>query len=79
MFSQKQPSGGSRPSDEGVGGGDHPGPDIEGGWRPHKNIWSKNRGGGWRAPPLDPPLQPCPQAFVFGKLEERSHVRPPIF
>ena len=21
------------------GGGDHPGPDIEGGWRPHKNIF----------------------------------------
>ena len=52
----------------GGGKGGHPDPEIrgEGGWSPKKffsalqaSVWSKNKGGGGRAPwapPLDPPL-----------------------
>ena len=40
----------------GGGGGGNPDPEIRGvGWSP-KNVWSKNKGGAPRAPPLDPPL-----------------------
>ena len=59
-------SGGSRPSDNGGGGG-HPDPEIRGAGAVSKNffsalrasVWPKKRGGGGeggRTPPLDPPL-----------------------
>ena len=46
------------------GRGGHPDPDIRGGGAVSKknvsalwaSVWSKNKGGGGRPPPLDPPL-----------------------
>ena len=62
-------SGGFRPSDKwggggGEGGGGHPDPEISGEGGGHNkffsalraSVWSKNKGGGGRAPLLDPPL-----------------------
>ena len=43
----------------GGGGGGHPDPEIRRVWSPRASVWSKNKGGGRRAPrapPLDPLL-----------------------
>ena len=56
-------SGGSRPSDKRGGGAGHPVPEKKGGQFQKKffsaPVWSKNRGEGARAPPLDPSLGEC--------------------
>ena len=66
-----QPSGASRPSDKG-------GPPVIQTFGPHFGL--KIRGGGAGILPWIRHCNIVPsQAFFFRKLEERSHIRPPIF
>ena len=52
MYHARRYSGGSRPSDKGVGGGEGWSSIREGPSLPKKYVWSKNKGGGFPGPSL---------------------------